>query len=73
MCGYILLNNWSFKIFELVYVKYVLSMSGLILKIVATFVQKVGLIWGQDGFFRLSFSWPNIRLAPQPNIRLKRL
>ena len=34
----------SHKILELVYVKYVLSMSGLILKPVATFVQKVGLI-----------------------------
>ena len=44
-------NGDSHKIFELVYVKYVLSMSGLISKIVATFVQKVGLIWRQGGFF----------------------
>ena len=52
-------NGDSHKIFELVYVKYVLSMSGLILKIVAAFVQKVGLIWRQGGFFLRS----NIQLA----------
>ena len=49
-------NSGFHKILEQVYVKYVLSKSGLILKTVATFVQKAGLISQQGGFLLRLFS-----------------
>ena len=40
----------SYKILEMVFVRYALSKDELILKTVAIFVQKAGLIWQQGGF-----------------------
>ena len=43
-------NGESHKILEMVFVRYVLFRDELILKTVAIFVQKAGLIWQQGGF-----------------------
>ena len=46
----ILYNGDSHKILEMVFVRYVLFKDELILKTVAIFVQKAGIIWKQGGF-----------------------
>ena len=46
----ILYNGDSHKILEMVFVRYVLFKDELILKTVAVFVQKAGIIWQQGGF-----------------------
>ena len=43
-------NSDSHKILEMVFVRYVLFKDELILKTVAIFVKKAGLIWRQGGF-----------------------
>ena len=43
-------NGDSHKILEMVFVRYVLFKDELLLKTVAIFVQKAGLIWKQGGF-----------------------
>ena len=53
-------NGDSHKILELVYVKYVLSTSGLILKTVATFVQKGGLDLATRWFFTSVIQYTNV-------------